>query len=308
MIIIRGAGGLGNQMQQYALYQKFLSLGKDTRMDLSWFRDEKTQESVLAPRSLELEYFHNLPIKECTVAEKVRLTGGDGLRGKILRKVTHGAKIFEESQMYHPEIFDFEDRYLVGYFACNRYYADILPQLRKLFVFPESADDSVNERNAAVRNAMKSPEEYSISLHIRRGDYLDSANAALLGGICTKEYYESAAEYLEQKTQLPLHFYIFSDDSAFARAQHFGTRREPCTVIDWNKGRDSMLDMELMTHCRANVTANSTFSFWGGRLNPDPEAVLIRPLRHRNNQIPQPSQMHSLWEGWTLIDTDGKIV
>jgi len=80
------------------------------------------------------------------------------------------------------------------------------------------------------------------------------------------------------------------------------------TVCDWNKDDESLLDMDLMSHCQWNIAANSTFSFWGGRLNPRADAVRIRPLRHRNNQIPEAAVMKELWEGWTLIDLDGKVV
>ena len=60
MIIIKVMGGLGNQMQQYALYEKFRVLGRETKLDISWFEDEKQQEKVLAKRSLELRQFEGL--------------------------------------------------------------------------------------------------------------------------------------------------------------------------------------------------------------------------------------------------------
>ena len=55
MVIIQVAGGLGNQLQQYALYQKFINLGKEARLDISWFTDTRKQERVLASRALELD-------------------------------------------------------------------------------------------------------------------------------------------------------------------------------------------------------------------------------------------------------------
>ena len=60
MIIIQLAGGLGNQMQQYALYQKFLSLGKEAKLDISWFQEADRQKNVYAKRELELNYFQNM--------------------------------------------------------------------------------------------------------------------------------------------------------------------------------------------------------------------------------------------------------
>ena len=72
MIIIQIAGGLGNQMQQYALYRKLLSLGKEVKLDISWFSEE-VQKKMLAPREFELPLFKDLPFEVCTDEERDRL-------------------------------------------------------------------------------------------------------------------------------------------------------------------------------------------------------------------------------------------
>ena len=199
MIIVEVKGGLGNQMQQYALYCKLRSLGKDVKLDLSWF-DEDNQKNMLAPRSCELLKFRNLPFEECTEEEKKALLGSSSFWGKAARKLHLGGKAagkrFTESRMYHPEIFGLEDAYLDGYFACTKYYEDILGELRKVFVFPESAEPAVNAANQAVITEMEDAYTFSCAVHIRRGDYLDPENAPLLGGICTESYYQGAIDFL----------------------------------------------------------------------------------------------------------------
>ena len=316
MIIVEIKGGLGNQMQQYALYCKLRSLGKEAKLDLSWFRQENQQE-MLAPRECELLRFRNLPYEECTPEEKAELVGSNSILGKAARKLHIGSKSagkrFTESKMYHPEIFELEDAYLDGYFACTKYYEDILQELRGVFVFPKSVIPEVNLHNRAAIQEMEDAYTFSCAVHLRRGDYLDEANAPLLGGICTEEYYQEAIDYLERAVAAMgsgrnIHFYIFSDDPAYAKACHFGNYGEPVTVCDWNEEEDNLLDMQLMTHCNGVIAANSTFSFWGGRLNAREPKVLIRPLRHRNNQIPDPEQMRDYWKGWTFVDVDGRIV
>ena len=95
-------------------------------------------------------------------------------------------KHFYETDMYHPEIFSFTDRYLEGHWACEKYYHDILPLLREKIRFPE-------ERNPEkCQTAERMEQENSVSVHIRRGDYLDPENAGMFGGICTDAYYETA--------------------------------------------------------------------------------------------------------------------
>ena len=69
MIIIKVMGGLGNQLQQYALYKKLESMGKEVRLDVSWFRDQQMQADVLAKRALELDYFDKLSYREATTEE-----------------------------------------------------------------------------------------------------------------------------------------------------------------------------------------------------------------------------------------------
>ena len=316
MIIVEVKGGLGNQMQQYALYRKLLHLGKDARLDLSWF-DADNQEKMLAPRRCELLEFENLPYKVCTPQERQALLGSDSALGKAARKLhlpgKQAGRRFTESRMYHPEIFRMQDAILDGYFACTKYYEDILDELREAFRFPPSRDPAVNERNRETILEMEDAYTFSCAVHLRRGDYLDEANVGLLGGICTEDYYRGAVRFLEEAVQATrsgrfIHFYVFSDDPAFARTCSFGTLGETVTVCDWNTGTDSALDILLMNHCNGVIAANSTFSFWGGRLNRRDPRILIRPLRHRNNQIPDPEEMRDYWKGWTLVERDGKVV
>ncbi len=299
MIIIQVAGGLGNQMQQYALYRKFLNIGADARLDISWFTESSRQDRVYARRQLELDYFEGLPYEICTREEKEALVGDGSLGAKIKGKLFPGSrKVFQETDMYHPEIFEYRDRYLCGYFACEKYYADILGKLRETIKFPPGADSS----NVRLAEEMRQAE--SVSIHVRRGDYLDPENAAMFGGICTEDYYKGAIR--EMKQLYPrAHFYVFSDDTGYAREVFAG---DEYTVVDVNRGKDSFYDIWLMSNCKHNICANSTFSFWGARLNGNREKVMIRPWIHKNTQKFDPERMHDLWAGWVLMDHKGNVV
>ena len=300
MLIVEVMGGLGNPLQQYALYRKLKSLGREAKLDVSWYEQEKRQENVLAPRRLELSFFENLPMELCTKEEKERLAGGDGLAGKLRRRLApKTVRRFRETDLYHPEIFSLTDCYLTGFWACEKYYADILPQLRKEIVFPKQDE---THRNSLTIRKMK--EEMSVSIHIRRGDYLDPENAAMFGGICTENYYDGAVRLVLERCP-DAHFYLFSDDPDYARDRYRGDRY---TVVDWNAGADSFYDILLMSSCRHNICANSTFSFWGARLNPGPDKIMIRPAKHKNSQRANPEELHELWPGWTIVDGGGKEI
>lgn len=308
MLIVRAMGGLGNQLQQYALYRKLEHIGKDVRLDTSWFYNESLQANMFQERELELNYLNPLPYKTASEDEVRSVLGRmweepEKWTVKIKRKLLPDSDpAFVESDMYHEGIFDMDNKYLVGYWACEKYYADIMDLLRADISFPESSDRELQSRNEEVIRQME--ETQSVSVHIRRGDYLDDVNRALFGGICTDEYYREAINYM--KIKFPkARFYLFSDDIPYAKEHYQG---EEYQVIDWNQGQNSFYDIMLMSRCKHNICANSTFSFWGARLNPRTDKIMIRPSVHKNTQVCIPEQMKMLWEGWTLITPQGEIV
>jgi hypothetical protein len=309
MIVLKIAGGLGNQMQQYSVYTKLKKLGKDVKLDLSWF-DPSVQENMLAPREFELSIFSGVTYDECTKEERDYFLKRCALKkatGKLAKKLgvrsDENPKVFTETAMYHPEIFEMDDKYITGYFACQKYYDDVMSDIQEIFLFPDHPDEMIHKRNMALAERMDN--ENSVSVHIRRGDYLDPPNFAILGNIATEEYYESAMNYFLVKDP-STHFYIFTSDHEYAR-EHFSDESR-YTIVDWNNGRNSVQDLMLMSHCRGNICANSTFSFWGARLNKRPDKVIIRTYKMRNNQPVDPDTMHDYWKGWILMDEKGSII
>lgn len=309
MIIIQVAGGLGNQLQQYALYRKFVRLGVEARLDLSWFdeveavgkkrKKGKDTLSAVTRRELELRYFDRLVFETCTKEEKEALIGADNILGKLRRKLMpFTIHKFEESKMYHPELLEFEDMYLTGYFACEKYYADILYDLREKIQFPPSSNPLNREMADRMRN------ENSVSVHVRRGDYLNPENVMMFGNICTDAYYQNAIDFV--KSILPdAHFYFFSDDVSYVKKRFSG---DDYTIVDINHGRDSFYDMWLMSNCKHNICANSTFSFWGARLNPNENKIMIRPTIQKNSQVFVKEEMENLWQGWMFVSPEGKLM
>lgn len=309
MVIIQVAGGLGNQLQQYALYRKFVRLGVEARLDLSWFDKVHAAEKeqmrgkdiipVVTRRELELRYFDRLVFETCTKEEKETLIGADNILGKLRRKLMpFTIHKFEESKMYHPELLEFEDMYLTGYFACEKYYADILYDLREKIQFPPSSNPLNREMADRMRN------ENSVSVHMRRGDYLNPENVTMFGNICTDAYYQNAIDFV--KRVIPdAHFYFFSDDVSYVKKRFPG---DDYTIVDINHGRDSFYDMWLMSNCKHNICANSTFSFWGARLNPNENKIMIRPTIQKNSQVFVKEEMEDLWQGWKFVSPQGKLM
>lgn len=302
MIIIRLMGGLGNQLQQYALYKKYISLGIKAKLDLSWF-DESSQKKVLAPRSIEIDRFTGVKYDACTEQERSELLGPAGLCGKLYRKLQpKKVKKYVECTKYDPHLLSMKDMYLEGYFACEYYYADILDILRKELILPTR-----KELNGLV-NAMAM--ENSVSIHLRRGDYLDEVNKELFGSICTESYYATAIEYILSNISGPAKLYVFSDDLDYAReygAKIASKYKTYTQIVDVNSGDDSCYDIFLMSKCHHNICANSTFSYWGARLNTNENKIMISPTVQRANQDFVPEDMHLWWKDWVFIDSRGEI-
>lgn len=302
MIIIQLAGGLGNQLQQYALYRKYIWLGVEAKLDISWFQDGTipidAQSNGRTQRELEIAYFDKLTYEICTEAEREKLIGKKGFWGKLQRKLLPTTiHWFHESQMYHPEIFGFKSMYLSGYFACEKYYGDILPELRKSIHFTPSSNPANKQMAEEICSCR------SVSIHIRRGDYLKQENAAMFGGICTDAYYKTAIKKIKEE-EPDAHFYLFSDDVVYAKQKYAGSEY---TVVDINHGRDSFYDMWLMSQCKHNICANSTFSFWGARLNDNNDKIIIRPTIHKNSQTFVKAEMEELWKGWRFVSPSGNL-
>lgn len=109
----------------------------------------------------------------------------------------------------------------------------------------------------------------AISVHVRRTDYVNSGRFNL-----TQGYYTRAMEYIAKIVENP-HFYIFSDDINWVeKNMEFNY---PHTFVKGNMEQDSYIDMWLMSQCKHNIIANSTFSWWGAWLNNNPEKIVIAP-------------------------------
>lgn len=308
MIIIRVMGGLGNQMQQFALYKKLESMGKEVRLDTTWFRKQEIQTSVYIAREMELDFLEGTQGKEATPEEIKQVLGrmyedGEDMLDKV-QKVFFPSTYpcFVEKDMYHEKIFRFDKKYLVGYWACEKYYADVLEQLRKNIRFPKGYDEELNRRNDEMVQKIESCN--AVSMHLRRGDYLDPVNKAMFGGICTDTYYDTAIHYIKERVP-DAKFFLFSDDPEYAAEKYKGNEYE---VVDLNHDKNSFYDMMLMSHCRHNICANSTFSFWGARLNGHENKLMIRPSIHKNTQVCIPAQMKDLWQNWVLIAPQGAVI
>lgn len=133
----------------------------------------------------------------------------------------------------------------------------------------------------------------SCFVHIRRGDYLAPAYKNLFEECCTLEYYREAVALMKQKYP-DVRFICFSDDMAWVRNElKLGN---DVLYVDWNIGKNSPLDMYIMSQCKCAIIANSTFSYWGARLGAYKESV-VYPQKWWNNEKGNPDIFMEDWVG-----------
>jgi hypothetical protein len=178
--------------------------------------------------------------------------------------------------------------YLHGYFQSERYFAPFADRIRADFGFPDFSTVENAEMADRIGNAL------SVSLHVRRGDYLSLAAHTL----CDQAYYDAAlAHVLKDLPGAPVVF-VFSDDPDWART-NLSVPVEK-VVIDFNGAERDFEDMRLMTLCQHNVIANSSFSWWAAWLNANPDKRVAAPKRWFGD--PKLSNPDILPSSWTQID------
>ncbi len=135
---------------------------------------------------------------------------------------------------------------------------------------------SLSLKNQQVIQQMH--EYNSVSIHVRRGDFLSQKYSELLDNIATPSYYSSAIKIVETRLK-DIRYFIFSDDIEWCRDNLPVPSNS--VFVDWNTEKNSYIDMFLMTHCKANIIANSTFSYWGSYLNKN-NPIVIYPKKWIN--------------------------
>jgi hypothetical protein len=140
--------------------------------------------------------------------------------------------------------------------------------------------------------------EESVSVHIRRGDYLHSCFNSLFH-VQDLDYYQAAIDQIQQKIKNPS-FYIFTTDYEWTKEQ-FSKLKIPFNIVDINKGSQSYMDMILMSKCKHNIIANSSFSWWGAWLNRNEEKMVIAPKKWYKHTEMNNNASHIIPNGWITI-------
>jgi hypothetical protein len=276
MIVVQLQGGLGNQMFQYA-FARALSAHYEVPMEFDLSFLNKRAEGY-TQRSFSLEVF-SLPIPVASI-KTIQLF--DNAMAKDLSSRIKRAFISSKNITHYEIGFPFQsvkyspnqnNRY-IGFWQSEKYFDSIREIITKDFAFPRDSSEQAN----AMRFRISSCD--SISLHIRRGDYITNRSASQFHGSCSSEYYYKAVQEISVGLTNP-ELFIFSDDPNWVRQNlKFDL---PSHIIDFNSGDRSHFDMDLMSCCAHHIIANSSFSWWGAWLNTKMDKRVIAPRKWFND-------------------------
>ena len=263
MIVVKLTGGLGNQLFQYALGRSLaIRNNVPLKLDLNWLtKADQERPYQLAPYAIEAE--------AATPAETRKIKGIIPDRAKRLLKIPHPSGVIVERSMgFDASVLETApSAYLEGHWQSEKYFADNAETLRRELTL-KAAPTGLN---AELLKEISATE--AIALHVRRGDYVSNKAANKFHGTCSMEYYQEAVALLAKKTKAP-HLYIFSDDAAWTKENLI--LDYPTTYVTHN-GDIPQEDIRLMSACQHFVIANSTFSWWGAWLCPNPDKTVIAP-------------------------------
>lgn len=269
MIIVRLIGGLGNQMFQYALGRRLADgLRVPLKLDVTPFRSYVLHRYALWALNIREQLATD---REISCARVGRFpTVRRRLRRVLPRAATESPRVvLEKAFRFDASVLDAADgSYLEGYWQSDKYFSPVEERLRVEF----SVRSPLGGRDLAIAEKMQ--EGNSVSVHVRRADYVSDPTRVL--GTCDEGYYAQAFEYLGERIEQPK-FFVFSDEPDWARTH----LRIPLskTFVCHNDARRNFEDLRLMSLCRHHVIANSTFSWWGAWLGANPSKIVVMPKR-----------------------------
>ena len=241
-MIIAIKGGLGNQMFQYAHGRNLELAGKKIVFDTSFYTGNRAK--IDTARNFKLNNF-NIETKAMFSQKKHPYLN-------LITKV-----------LIHLNLSD------GGFWQSEKYFIENEGSIRKEFTLKSPLTSKEQEISTKIKNAQN-----SVFLHVRRGDYVSDAKTNEHHGTCGPEYYAKALEYIASKIGKEITVFIFSDDIEWVKQNM--PIPYPVTYVS-SPDIPDYEELALMSMCEHNIIANSSFSWWGAWLNPNPDKIVIAP-------------------------------
>ena len=188
---------------------------------------------------------------------------------------------YQENSFNYEEIPKFKGNTLLkGYFQSEKYFKHHRERIIHLLNIREIRDQVIEKYGDHSNH---------ISIHVRRKDYLELKDYHYN---LTMEYYKKALKIMG----LDNPFIIFSDDIEWCKANFKFLQN-----VIYSENKEDFEDMILMSTCKNNIIANSTFSWWGAWFNENKDKKILAPKKWFGPK----NQMHDLSDllpsEWTRV-------
>lgn len=264
-VAVKIHGGLGNQLFQYAA-AKSLALDNESKLflDVGWFNSN--QERIYELLNFNIQYDEKVFFSKYYnfLFKKYAFLRNDNNAKMLLN-------IFKEKSLnFQDEVLKIKSSiYLDGYFQSEKYFIRHENEIRKNLQFSVGIyDDKSIFEDDVLKNQ-------SVSIHIRRGDYVTNKDAADFHGLLGMDYYKNSIEFIRSMVRNPV-FFVFTDDPEWV-LKNF-SHHLPFTLVRHTQSANAGLrDLRLMSLCKHHIIANSSFSWWGAWLNSNHKKIVIAP-------------------------------
>jgi hypothetical protein len=288
--------GLGNQMSQYAFYLQKKKISSSTRFIFSK-KSQKIHNGYELDKVFEIKYQDSIINKFLYIIFNALEYKRFAFISKPLIRIFNffGIEVINENEGYN-----FKQDYLkpskgikfyVGGWHSEKYFVDVKGTIQNTFQFDL---EKIEEKNLEFLKKLNSSE--SVSVHVRRGDFLDSNNYKKFGAVCTLGYFLSAIEKIKSLVDHP-HFYFFTNDITWVENNFTGP---DFTIVNINTLGNSWKDMFLISNCSHNINSNGSFSWWSSWLNKNKYKIVIVPRNFMVNKY-----FEDIYpESWIQLKTD----
>jgi len=282
MIVLKLKGGLGNQLFQYAAAKQIsLHYNVPLKLDLSFFDTDSSKHTY---RMYELDKF-KINVDIATKSEALYFN-------ESLISILRLNKISEHNYWCKRNFIKWMNfGYVRGYWQSEKYFQAIKDVIVHEFVFKNQLDSSFDNIKEQIYGTN------SVSIHFRRGDYVSNAKINKHHGTTSLDYYQKAIKHISQDLN-NICLFVFSDDIEWVKL-NFKTNY-PVVYIEKSDNTNHS-DFQLMSLCKHNIIANSTYSWWAAWLNRNPDKKIVAPVKWFDDRKSQKRVNEKIPATWTTI-------
>jgi len=273
LIIANIVGGLGNQLFQFsASFALSYRSGEEIRFDTTTYQNPKYYN----PEGFLLNRLFYVDVTEASLIDYFVVLKAAAPFTRVKHRLSpemFSSNFWRERDLFTPDArffppYNFRHAYLYGWWQSELYFKDLEVELRAALRFKVS---ELTSEALALAGTIRG--QLSVSVHVRRGDYVTNPTYSKIYGTCSLTYYERSINIIRDLYPEAV-FYIFSDDRAWVMSQDLFHNHH---IVKTCEKHGSWNDMYLMSQCCHHIIANSSFSWWGAWLNEKSNKTIIAP-------------------------------